>query len=629
MCQGPEGGLLEFPRNPGEIACLAGDLRTGRLVELHLVTETAQFSSAQKADFVKRARLASEIGLGPSTTVLTAGEAEGLLYYTCPVNDGEPLTAFALRVGPLPEPVAVWITASLAETLVGLESWFRLIPGVRVDNAILCLDGGQFPRPRVVDFGLASLETRPAVLENYASRLAVELTHQLFALLTGRLPVEGEAISETAPPFSRLPASLRGLLKAVVEKSGPPPADLQELAALFNEASAFFFPDPAVRLRPALCRLEPAAAPHSALQALLPTAETVEKFLRSSEYQESPGHTRGLHRSERPVTTESGQALTVHFLPGGEGLGSQSHVIPALVMRSVMNQPLLLRLVAQSESPLYRIVAEENLPGFVLGEFLNQRGALDLDATIHLLDAIASAVEQAAASGLPAPALSRNSILLTVPAHVSAATISALPGKPFPAWPGLVVKLRVHATLASLMEPPLPGLTIGDWHGAHEADAGARPGLDFILLALHLLGGREKLRPLPALRDLFDRHLRQVREGHPVSLREFIDALRAVRNAPAAGSGTAPGVLPSTPGSGSAIRITSPLREKRTAFSSAVARLLAACEWHHPARPLWTATFAPARHRACSPLFTTLLRHPAGLRIPGFKSSLDSGCRPR
>ena len=92
---------------------LAHDLRHDRTVALKVFHP--ELGAALGERFILEIRVAARLGHPHILTVHDSGDADGLLWYTMPVVDGESLRQRIKREGPLPQEEAVRIGRSVAE----------------------------------------------------------------------------------------------------------------------------------------------------------------------------------------------------------------------------------------------------------------------------------------------------------------------------------------------------------------------------------------------------------------------------------------------------------------------------------------------------------------------------------
>jgi serine/threonine protein kinase len=127
---------------------LAHDLRHDRPVALKVFHP--QLGSAMGERFLREIRTAARLNHPHILTVHDSGEADGLLWYTMPVVEGESLRQRLARGGALPLEEAVRIGRSVAEALDFAHTHGVVHRDIKPEN-ILLFRG----EPMVADFGIA------------------------------------------------------------------------------------------------------------------------------------------------------------------------------------------------------------------------------------------------------------------------------------------------------------------------------------------------------------------------------------------------------------------------------------------------------------------------------------------
>jgi serine/threonine protein kinase len=127
---------------------LAHDLRHDRPVALKVIHP--ELGAVLGERFHREIRVAARLGHPHILTVHDSGEADGLLWYSMPVVDGESLRARLRREGPLPLDEAVRIGRSVAEALDFAHSQGVVHRDIKPENILLF--GNE---PMVADFGIA------------------------------------------------------------------------------------------------------------------------------------------------------------------------------------------------------------------------------------------------------------------------------------------------------------------------------------------------------------------------------------------------------------------------------------------------------------------------------------------
>ena len=127
---------------------LAHDLRHDRPVALKVFRP--ELGPALGERFLREIRVAARLGHPHILTVHDSGEAEGILWYTMPVVDGESLRQRIKREGPLPLEEAVRIGRSVAEALDFAHSQGVVHRDIKPENILLFGNEAM-----VADFGIA------------------------------------------------------------------------------------------------------------------------------------------------------------------------------------------------------------------------------------------------------------------------------------------------------------------------------------------------------------------------------------------------------------------------------------------------------------------------------------------
>lgn len=122
IAQQSDRSPVTFTRAAEEVVCLAFDLRTQSLVELHVLNNAKDFSSAARESFEERTRIAMEF-CGPCfCQIIDVGEFEKMRYYATAVNDGEFLKDYVERVAPMDVPHALSLVIQLCDAVVEVRA---------------------------------------------------------------------------------------------------------------------------------------------------------------------------------------------------------------------------------------------------------------------------------------------------------------------------------------------------------------------------------------------------------------------------------------------------------------------------------------------------------------------------
>jgi serine/threonine-protein kinase len=147
----------------GNTYAIERELGGGGMSRVFLATETAldrpvvfkllppELASGVSADrFRQEIRLAARLQHPHSVTLLSAGEAAGLLYYTMPFVEGESLRARLARAGELPLREATRLLRDVASALAYAHERGLVHRDIKPDNVLISGDEGL-----VTDFGVA------------------------------------------------------------------------------------------------------------------------------------------------------------------------------------------------------------------------------------------------------------------------------------------------------------------------------------------------------------------------------------------------------------------------------------------------------------------------------------------
>jgi serine/threonine-protein kinase len=128
---------------------LAEEARFGRRVVVKvLAPELTEGMSAER--FEREVRLAARLQHPNIVPVLTAGERDGLAYFTMPYVEGESLRALMVRDGRIPVDTAVWVLRDVARALEYAHAHGVMHRDIKPDNILLAGSAAT-----VADFGIA------------------------------------------------------------------------------------------------------------------------------------------------------------------------------------------------------------------------------------------------------------------------------------------------------------------------------------------------------------------------------------------------------------------------------------------------------------------------------------------
>jgi len=144
ICQGSDGAPVMFKGVPNEMLCLAYDPETLGLVELHILPESEDFAPQAQQSFTERAWMASGLHSPCCCKILDVGNCDGLHYYTTEVGDGESITSFIKRNGPMDTSLTLGLTIQLTDAIFQMQSKARLLQGLNLGPLAGCGNQG-FP----------------------------------------------------------------------------------------------------------------------------------------------------------------------------------------------------------------------------------------------------------------------------------------------------------------------------------------------------------------------------------------------------------------------------------------------------------------------------------------------------
>ncbi|NNE90789.1 MAG: hypothetical protein HKN23_04010 [Verrucomicrobiales bacterium] len=186
ICQNEtDGGPVSLRRVPEEVVCLGYDPAAGKLVEVHVAGDKGQFKSGGHLSFMERGWNAAVLESPVFQRVTAVGEDDGLLFYVTAINEGEYLTDYLVRNGPVPLVTAVGLVLDLIEGLVEIEPHYRLLLGLKFGHVMLVLNGNAYLQLRILDLGIARPESH-RLNEFETTQVLAEVSRLLFYLITGR-----------------------------------------------------------------------------------------------------------------------------------------------------------------------------------------------------------------------------------------------------------------------------------------------------------------------------------------------------------------------------------------------------------------------------------------------------------
>lgn len=484
------GEPVELVRSPDEVVFLAFDASIKRLVELHILRSGKTLDSVAKKSAFDRARLASELHGPGFMRILDVGEDQGLVYYTSNLNDGEFISDYILRRGPLQPSIVFTLVFQLLDDLLQLRGYRRVITQMRLDRVVMTTLEDTFLQLRIYDYGLSSNEE-----ENQdSSRQVIEICELMFLMLTGK-KFAGDS-PDRYPSLTSLPMSLRTTMRAALTDPANCPISIDRLRDDVREAIGALVSNIQARNPRKQLVVIAALQPRSQLQDMLLENVPVETILGNRFRVEGEEDNRRHPFSIPCFNVKNDQPVTVHLLPPSRIVDkTQYEAVPLQMWRfNADKHPNILRSLSLWESPDWTFLTEEREPGFALSRLLAERISLNPQEVSVLLRQVQSGLEQAVECGVQRLDLHPSNIMLRVGKGGALVNreLDRLMQKRLDAWPPFQVKLRAHLTMRNLYEPPLVDKPEHGEHGeVHLADRDYRSRA-FVALAAYLLTGQRQ-----------------------------------------------------------------------------------------------------------------------------------------
>lgn len=518
LCQDPAGNPLEVTSGPGEIVCIAYDYKSTQLVELHLFTNSENWTGGQFQEVFERLLLLAGVNDGSVPRVLRFGRVDGMAFYTTALEEGEGLVDYVRRVGPLPERAVLGLLGGVVAKLLSLQEWPRLFRACTLDGASLIhAPQGLKERPliQIRNFGLLSAEIRAdeAVAEHH---LTGEIASLVYLMLTGFVNPQRGGPELEAVRLLDHSAALRQLVESKFDQ------DLRQLT--LAEAAR------------ALDAARPFVSPgqHDSLD--LPPFDTgwMHQIFGGANVdllypvQFEP---RGTPPTRVPemlsrVAVDRASKRTVFLLPlPGNNILPRPAFVPVPSGLDAIPPESATHLCFPHttwSSETFSFHVENPRYGFTLKSLTQQRDPLSPYELLHVLREIHAGLEEAQSLNLEIPSLNTHAIRGIFGAASQQTPLRQWAAMPILEWPPHRFQVSVHATLGSLTSPWPVGAGPDRPESDRLADA-------FVLLALELLGGVDSpdAAGLPApLVNLLQSQAATVRKKEPVlSPSAFVKAL--------------------------------------------------------------------------------------------------------
>ncbi len=544
IAQHADHSPVTFARVAEELVCLAFDIHTQCLVELHILNDTATFSPEEKESFHQRVQTAMELHGPCFCRIIDVGEIDGMCYYVTSVNDGEFLKDYVERVSPVDVPQALSVIIQLTDAVIEVEQHARLLEGLRLSNLLVCRLDDSHVAMRILDLGLARRENPNANTSATVERKMAELSQILFYLLSGKRYVGDQPSQVNA--LAGLPANLKVLLRQTLDGArnsaaagvlgGPTslPRYRTEMADSFGSVSQRISRSGGFRPIDVPLRLHPLSLLNEQFFGDLDLDEQL-----GDRYQITDGGDAPLSPYARLAHDQLKDRVTViQFLPASHTLPIEhsAQVIQAMSRIKENEHPNLIHCRGFWETDCLACVAEEPHVGFPLPLLLAERGGvLESPEIIILLRQLAGAFRQALTIDLLPKCLSLYSLDVHFPRE-SRFRVRELRKRHVDFWPEFRLKMRCHSILeSSIRLPPW-----GRLHTRGEATPEWLAKSDFVAIAEELtlcdqpppptLPGAKRGAPsfVVELRTFFENQYRAITaDTEGFSLSDFTDDLEA------------------------------------------------------------------------------------------------------
>lgn len=480
------GEPVQLTRSVNEVVFLAFDTAIKRLVELHLLGSGDTLDSVAKKFAFAQAQRFSHLEGASFTRILSVQETQGLVSYTSYLNDGEFITAYIQRRGPLLPTTAFALVLQLLDDVLQLGLQRRSVSRMHLDKVMMTTFEDAFLQLRVYDYDFSSPD-----VEGDAVSVS-QLCKLLFLMLTG--DVYAGQHPDRFPILTSLPMALRTAMRASLMDPATAPTTLEKLRDCLREA--FGALDGAINAK----NLRKQRVVIAALQ---PRSELQDSLLENMQLHEILGNRFQATEAEAGrcypfslscLNTKNQMPVTVQVLPSTRIVDRAEYQPASTEMwgAGADTQPNVLRCLSLWQGPEWTFLTEERVPGFPLSRLLAERVYLNPQEVAALLRQVVSGQIQAEKSGVPRLDLHPSNIMLCIgrDGPLMPREYDRLMEKRLDVWPNFRVKVRAHWTMRHFYEAPLV-------ERAESMDALTDPhyqSLMVVALAAYLLTGQRAKR---------------------------------------------------------------------------------------------------------------------------------------
>lgn len=456
---GSDGSPATFTGAANEMLCLAFDPETLNLVELHILPESENFCPEAEKSFTQRAWMAASLHSPCCCKILDVGCSDGLHYYTTEISDGESITSYVKRNGPLDTPLTLALTIQLTDVIFQMQSKARLLQGLNLGRLQVISTQSSHLALQIADCSLACEEKQPAVGIKPA-KLISGIAQILYFLLTAKAyrPKGGD---QQLSKLDTLPANVKFILKHTL---GPPSANAPSLAGFRKELRvAYSAVSPKITKR---SRFTPPPVP----KRLLPAFRLKQKLFSGLDLKKEFA---GLYQiAEAAEDDHRIYTATAEFELNGAPVETNIQILPreqtwpAIDVKKLQHDlakidpaihPYLLPVREIKEADQAILIVEEPTIGFSLADILTLRhNKLEPVETVILLNYLRHAINQARENKIPILGLSIHSIQIHFPQETKFRTRD-LQKRRIDHWPNFLLKLRCYPTTEGLISSPPAG----------------------------------------------------------------------------------------------------------------------------------------------------------------------------
>jgi hypothetical protein len=453
LSQGGDGLPLRLSRHRKELVCVAVEVETARLVEIHFLLESEAQGGVSLDSVEQRMRQAMEREDFHHARFLEAGRHEGLCYYVEEFQDGEPILSLGMRCGGIDAAAAVALVYQLVEAIESLRLFPRLYRNLKLEWTMVVPVSETYMVPVLADYGFCEKETALDERDVTEKRL-LELANMLFLLLKG-VPFDGE--EETLMQLTHVPSAILLLIKHILGETRQAPTTLEQFRNALEEGWKGL-PGKRVGTHPRQwLPLEPSRAPRRAFAGLAFQEVSMPEESLAKRYQWDPASLVGDAIYQRQgFDEEKNRRLLLQRIPPERILPKHLFHPPHRVMSLIQRDSLthLVRPCAVWETSEALFVLEEGGSHVNLARLMALRHHLLPEEAHLLLVPLLEALKEADQAGLAPPSLVPSQILLCFPEDRSGSMAVEAKVRHVDSWPNFVVKLRVHGAVGAMLGFP-------------------------------------------------------------------------------------------------------------------------------------------------------------------------------